>query len=218
MKGAIFDMDGLLFDTEKVFQETWNEIAAERGLELSPHFKYEICGTSGPSAYEVVKRNFCIDDMEEAKEIAFTCYGRVYDKLAVSVDLKPGAEKILRMFRKHGIKTAVASSSSPEQIARNLRLTGFTDLFDAVASGKEVANGKPEPDIFLLAAERIAISPEECYVFEDSLTGIRAGHAAGMKPVMIPDLLQPDEETKALCHAVFETLDEASDRLEGELT
>lgn len=201
-------MDGLLFDTEKVFQETWNELAVEiTGHRLPPDFKYQICGTSGERSFQVVRQYFGVSD---GKSVAYECYGRVRKKLALSVDKKNGCDEILSMFRRRGVKMAVASSSEISQIQSNLRIAGIENYFDAVVSGFNIAHGKPAPDIFLLAAEKLALAPEECYVFEDAVSGIEAGHAAGMSAIMIPDLLQPDDQVKALCTAVFPNLHEAS--------
>lgn len=108
--------------------------------------------------------------------------------------LKPGAREILTFLQARGVKLAAASSSGRERILKNFRYAGLDSFFDAVVSGQEVARGKPEPDIFFLAAERIGCLPEACYVFEDSVNGIRAGIAAGCVTVMVPDLARPPEE------------------------
>ena len=123
---------------------------------------------------------------------------------------KPGLHEILDNFAGKGIKMAVASSSDREQVENNLALTGIRHYFQAVVNGAEVEKGKPNPDIFLLAADRLGLPPESCYVFEDSLSGIRAGHAAGCLPVMIPDLVQPPEEIRSLCFAVYPDLGTAA--------
>ncbi len=207
LKGAIFDMDGLLFDTEKVYQETWGELARERGIRLPEDFKYHICGTSGDLAYEVVSKYFHTAD---GRAIAEECYARVAEKVKTGVDIKKGVVEILGKFKEAGVKCAVASSSSMEVIAGNLARAGISSCFEAVASGPEVMNGKPAPDIFLLAAERLGLPPEECYVFEDAVNGILAADAAGMKPVMVPDLMQPDEKIRKLCIGVFSDLGQAA--------
>lgn len=204
MQGAIFDMDGLLFDTENIYQETWNELAAENGVTLGADFVGDICGTSGAYMCRVIEKHYGVADgsiiMEE-------CMKRVRQKLKVYVPKKPGAERIVKAFREKGMCLAVASSSYPEQIESNLKLAGLREYFDAVVSGKEVVHGKPAPDIFLLAAERIGCAPETCYVFEDSENGIRAGKAAGCTAIMIPDVLAPSEEIKEIADGIYKSLD-----------
>lgn len=134
MKGAIFDMDGLLFDTENIYQETWNELAAENGVTLGADFVGDICGTSGAHMCRVIEKHYGVADgsiiMEE-------CMKWVRQKLKVYVPKKPGAEWIVKAFHDKGMRLAVASSSYPEQIESNLKLAGMREYFDAVVSGKE---------------------------------------------------------------------------------
>ena len=122
------------------------------------------------------------------------CLSRVDGILETSVPEKPGIREMLDYLRAHGVKTAVASSSRLELIEHNLALAGIRDRFDALVSGEEVAHGKPAPDIFLLAAERIGCAPEDCYVFEDGANGIRAGASAGCTTAMVVDLSEPTDE------------------------
>ena len=134
-------------------------------------------------------------------------------KLETFVPVKKGAEEILRAFRENGYKLAVASSTDAKQIEHNQVLTGLRSYFDEIISGQEVKNGKPHPDIFLLAAKRIGCRPEDCYVFEDSLNGVRAGYAAGCKTIMIPDLIAPTEDVRQAAFGIYESLAEARKEL-----
>lgn len=194
VSGCIFDMDGLLFDTERIFQNYWRAIAAERGIVLADSFITEITGTSG--------------------EIQKDCKERVLRHLAKDVPVKTGAVEILGRCRMLGIKTAVASSSPLRQIKNNLENAGMENCFDAIVSGDEVEKGKPAPDIFLLAAKRIGVPPGECTVFEDSPHGIEGALRAGMKAVMIPDLLPPWEEHRRQIE-VYNNLQEAAEKILG---
>ena len=110
-------------------------------------------------------------------------------------------------------ETGIASSSSKEAICDNLGRLGMLELFDSVISGEEIKHGKPAPDIFLLAAERIECAPEDCYVFEDGINGCLAGIAAGCATVMIPDLFEPTEELRRNCAGIFESLTAAKDAI-----
>ena len=127
----------------------------------------------------------------------------------VSVPKKPGADEILKYFRQQGIKTAVASSSSRQQIEGNLKKSGLEEYIDVIVSGTEVEHGKPSPDIFLETARRIGCKPQECYVFEDSENGIKAGSAAGCRSIMIPDLFGPSDEVQKMCAGVYLSLSDA---------
>ena len=206
MRGAIFDMDGLLIDSETIWQRTWRALAAERGITLAESFPREIIGTGGARTREVVARHFRTDDPEA---VMCDCSARVHRLETDGVPLKPGVREILTGLRAAGYRIAVASSSPPEMIAKNLRLDGIDGLFDCFVSGREARQGKPEPDVFLLAAARLGVPPEECWVFEDSLTGVEAGYRSGARTVMIPDLVPPDERARRMCRGIFRDLGEA---------
>ena len=209
-KGAIFDMDGLLFDTERLYKESWEVMAGQFGQVHNPEFPTAVAGTSGTGMVAVVRKYY-----PEVDSQAFIqgCMDRVAGIIRVSVPEKPWAREILTFFRDRNIPAAVASSSARELIENNLRLTGLTDCFAAVVSGQEVARSKPEPDIFLLAAEKIGVPPEECYVFEDGINGARAGVAAGCATVMIPDLMQPTEDLRQNCAGIYPDLLAARDAI-----
>ena len=202
-KGAIFDMDGLLFDTERVFQQTWQEIAREHDIVLDDRFIKTVSGTSGERLCQVIKDYYHVDN---AAMLVEDCMKRVRDKLAVHVPMKDGVLEVLDFFKQKNVKMAVASSSSTTQIEANLKIAGIRDYFAEVVSGTEVSNGKPEPDIFLYAAEKIGCNPKECYVFEDSENGIKAGYAAGCVTVMVPDLIEASEEIIPYCSMVCSSL------------
>lgn len=206
MKGAIFDMDGLLIDSERVYQQTWRALAEEHGVRLDALFPRKICGTSGEGTLATLREYFPGAD---PAAVAAECVRRVRQVPAAEIPLKPGAEEILRGLRSLGFQIAIASASEMDLIRANLSAHGLSDYFDVWASGTEVANGKPAPDVFLLAAERLALSPETCYVLEDSRNGILAAHAGGFRPVMVPDLVAPTEALRERCAAVCRDLSEA---------
>ena len=203
MIGAIFDMDGLLIDSEKLFQRIWRELAAEAGYTLDDAFAAAMCGSSGKATEAVLRRYVPgVDPLPMMEE----CIRRVVEIEKTGIPLKPGAVEILEGMKRRGFRTALASSSPMDMIQRNMEITGLGTFFDELVSGVEVRRGKPEPDIFLLAAERLGLPSRDCYVFEDSVNGIRAGHAAGCMAVMIPDLVQPTLEVRTLCHGVYPDL------------
>ena len=124
-----------------------------------------------------------------------------------------GVRDILDFFAERKIKMAVASSSSRDMIQSNLQRAGLTNYFEAVVSGAELKHGKPAPDVFLVAAEQIGYAPEDCYVFEDGMNGIRAAYAAGCTAIMIPDIVKPTEEVRKMCAGIFSSLTEARQAL-----
>ena len=213
-KGAIFDMDGLLFDTEKIYQQTWNEIAEEKGIHLPEEFVQTISGTNGDYMCRVIEKYYKVYD---GRKIRDDCMTRVQEKLKVYVPKKTGVDDILQFFKENKFHLAVASSSSKEQIESNLKIAGISSCFQAIVSGTEVKKGKPAPDIFLYAAKKIGCRPEECYVFEDSCNGIEAGYAAGCKTIMIPDLIAATEKIKRIRYGIYDTLIEAVNKIKEEV-
>ena len=209
-KGAIFDMDGLLFDTERIYQETWQEIAREKKVELGSDFVRDISGTSGDNMNRVIEQYYHVCDGRDIKE---DCMERVKDKLFRCVPVKKGVHEILDYFKEKEFRVAVASSSAVSQIESNLKTAGVREYFSKIVSGTEVKQGKPAPDIFLLAAKRIDLEPEECFVFEDSANGIKAGKAAGCITVMVPDLIEASPEIIPYCTMVCSDLIQAQKRI-----
>lgn len=206
LKGAIFDMDGLMFDTERIYRDTWVLLAGVYKVPHDPAFPKAVCGTSGDHMLEVIRSYYPTADAEAFRD---DCLRIVDETVQKEVPVKKGLFTILEGLKACGVKMAVASSSKPDLIRRNLKNAGVDQFFDAVVSGTEIEHGKPAPDIFLLAAKEIGIAPEECYVFEDSINGIRAGVAAGCRSYMIPDLTEPTDEMREICSGIYEDLDAA---------
>lgn len=214
-RGAIFDMDGTLLDTERLFRNAWIELAEEYGQTPNPEFPRAVCGSNGKRMMEIIHTYYPAVD---AKQFMESCYARVEQKLETSVPPKPGMEEILSYLHEQGVKLAVASSSKRAQVEKNLRLAGVLHYFDTIVGGDEVTNSKPAPDIVLLAAQRMGCAPQDCYMFEDGANGIHAGVAAGCATIMIPDLTPPTEKLRSVCAAVYESLSAARKAIEnGEI-
>ena len=211
LKGAIFDQDGILFDSEAIYQDCWRKAAIECGTEVLPGFTERISGSSGEESYRIISEYVPGVEPRSFKEKAIAMAHAVQDEY---LPFKPGVPDILEFFKERGVPMVVASSSRKERVVKNLKKSGIYDYFDNVISGADIENGKPAPDIFLAAAESIGLDAKDCYVFEDSLNGVRAGYAAGCTTVMIPDLIAPTEEImkkySACCKDFFEVMDEIS--------
>ena len=214
-KFAVFDMDGLLFDTERLYQSGWAAMAGEFGQELQPDFPGAVCGTSGESMFAVIRKYYPNVD-PQAFEAGCVRWVQAYLETH-GTPLRPGAREILEYFQANGVRMALASGSHADIVEKNLQRSGFKDFFDAVISGDEVSRGKPEPDIFLLAAQRIGARPEDCYVFEDGVNGARAGTAAGCATIMIPDLVPPTPDLRDECAGIYPSLTEAQKAIESAL-
>ena len=198
VKGVIFDMDGLMFDTERLWDTLWEPACAALGLPLPADMEKFRAGGRG-LAGDNLRRH-------------------VDERFARGVPCKKGLKELLATLEDMGLPRIVASSSPRNMIEMNLQTTGTARYFLDVVSGTEVAHSKPAPDTFLVAAKKLHLDPHDCLVLEDSFNGVRAGRAAGCVTVMVPDLMQPTEEIAQLYDRKCEDLLEVRDLLiEGKL-
>ena len=214
IKGAIFDMDGLLFNTEMVFDKAWQMTADDHHFKLDYNMQTELRGTSGKVMMGIIKRYV---PQEDTAALMKDLFDNAYILLQKEVPMKPGVFEILEFFKEKGIKMAIASSSPQYMIENNLKVSGIDKYFDVIVNGKEVKIGKPNPDIFLLAAKRLGLEPETCFVFEDAINGVAAGYEAGCKTIMIPDLIRPTEKEKKTTFGIYSTLNEALQSIQSYL-
>ncbi len=217
LKAIIFDMDGILFDTEIMSSKAWFQIAKERGLGDITQLTNDCIGRNRTDISLQFKKKFGEDfDAEE-----FLTTGRKIMQDWIDKDglpLMTGTKEILEYLKKNDYTVGVASSSSRKTIMNHMEKSGLGDYFQAIIGGDMVTLSKPKPDIYLKACEAIGMEPEQVIAVEDSPNGIRAAYAAGMKPVMIPDLIKPDEEILSLLYRKYDSLLELRDALEaGEL-
>lgn len=214
--GVIFDMDGLMFDTEPLWKACWAPALALFGLGELPGLADAARGVAAPQTVPIIARFYGPDVdaagiRREFDRLAAECFAR-------GVPPKPGLDGLLAYLEERGVPRAVASSSPRAMVEGNLAHAGLTDRFGAVVAGGEVARSKPDPDIFLEAARRLGCDPATTLVLEDSFAGVRAGAAGGFVTVMVPDLMQPTDEIRALCRAVCSDLGEVCGLLRaGEL-
>ena len=209
---AIFDMDGLLFDTERLCRDAWQSVAREEGYEMDDALFIACVGRNARDTREYVLGALGSDfPYERFSERAGTW---MRDRMRDSgPPQKPGARRILEYFRAHDIPMALATSTSEKSARWMVERAGLSSFFGAFAFGSEVAKGKPAPDIFLLAKSRLGdMSPARCAVFEDSPAGLRAGTAAGMRTVFVPDLIAPSVELAPFIWKRVSTLEEAADQ------
>ena len=209
IKGAVFDMDGLMFDTERLVYENWQAMMDERGLPYDIEVFKQTVGRRKKEVELFYKATYGEDFpyWELANEGRARYVQRVERE---GIPVKPGLYEILGFFRQRGVKIALATSTSRETAELNLRLAKVLDYFDVLVCGGDVKNGKPHPEVFLTAAERLGLSPQSCVAFEDSINGIKSAYAAGMKTVMVPDFLQPTEEIKPMITYLCGSLSEAA--------
>ena len=216
-KAVLFDMDGVLFDSEQAVIDCWDPVAERYGIkDILP--KLLACiGITEEASARVFRDAYGEDFPYERyrKEV-----NERYRKMRAEgrLPMKPGVTEILSWLRERKIPAAVASSGPQKHVAELLAMAGIDGCFQAVIGGDMVKRGKPAPDCFLAAAEALGADPSECIVIEDSYQGVRAGHAAGMTVYMVPDLLPPTEESYQLAKAVLPSLCAVRKEIENGLS
>lgn len=215
MKAFIFDMDGLMFDTERVFIGAWDYAGEKMGLGKAGYMCIRTLGMNTPACEQAWRDEFGDEvDLDALWRYSREFVEDYYRKNAVSV--KPGLYELLTYLKNKGYKLAVASSTKRHQVERHLNSANVRQYFDAVICGDMVEKSKPEPDIYLKAAAALGALPEDCCALEDSRNGLLSAHAAGMQVIMVPDLWQPDDMVKEFILGPFESLLDVRDWLIGQ--
>ena len=216
LQAVIFDMDGVIFDSERLVIECWETIAKKYNIPGIVEICMRVQGNNREETGKRFREKYGNDFPYEAykKEVS-ALFRHLYG--GGRLPLKPGVAEILEELKRGDIPLALASSTRTDIVKLELDEARLLQYFDAVLGGDMVPRSKPEPDIFLAAAEALGVSPANCYVLEDSFNGIRAAYRAGMHPVMVPDMQQPTDEIRRLAEAVVENLLVAMDYLRTKM-
>lgn len=204
---VIFDMDGLMFDTEKISFEAWKEAANRYNYQIDEALFEKTIGTNLNKTKEILQQHF-----GDAFPFDLISHARVQisaDMISSKgVPIKSGLNALLHFLKQNHMKMAVATSTSRKRALNLLRLAQIEQYFDYILCGDEIVNSKPNPEIFLKVASALNCPPHKCLVLEDSELGIKAAYNAGMIPIMIPDLKEPSKETQELLFRQMESLSE----------
>ncbi|VXB20854.1 Hydrolase [Luteimonas sp. 9C] len=203
---VLFDMDGLMLDSERAILESLRAAALDHRVDIDPDWWLCLIGHT-----EAVCRARLGAHIGHAAAGALLADGHArYVAVAeAGVPHRPGVVALLELLVAHDMPRAVATSTRSPLAQRKLAAAGLLTYFDEVCTSSDVAQPKPAPDVYLLAAERLGVPPARCLVLEDSPTGVRAALAAGMTVVQVPDLLAPDDDVRALGHRIVGSLDAA---------
>ena len=208
LKAAVFDMDGLMFDTETLVYRNWQAMMDEAGY---PYSLDDFKQTVGKRKAEVQNfyfgrygADFPYWDFSEKGRGMYLEY--VAER---GVPVKPGLYELLEYLKSKDFGIALATSTSRKTTELNLESAGVQGYFDVLVCGDDVKNGKPHPEVFLTAAARLGEAPEACVAFEDSINGIKSAFAAGMKTVMVPDMLQPTNEILPMIDCLCDSLEKS---------
>jgi len=205
-KAVIFDMDGLLIDSESLALETFRSTCEQFNLgDMTALFK-RLIGTNMALSNSILQQQLPDGVIaSQFVQIWDSAYFKAVSRAPVA--LMPGVEKLLVQLQLQGMPMAVATSSKTQRARDKLNNCGLLDYFSFIVGGDQVAQSKPQPDIYLKAAAKLAVSPANCLAFEDSKNGVKAAFAAGMTVVQIPDLVAADDELLALGHIILQRID-----------
>jgi HAD superfamily hydrolase (TIGR01509 family) len=214
VKAVVFDMDGLLFDSESVYRDAMFATAAQMGFELPDHLFRRLVGVPWAGNVTMLLEHYGASfDHEAFRKEATRRFHVVAD---AEICLKAGVIEILDELDVLGLPRAVATSSLHPTVQHHLGQHDLLGRFDALVAQGDYARGKPAPDPFLTAAERLGVDPADCLALEDSHNGVRAAHAAGMMTIMVPDLLDATEEMQTLCVRIAHDLHEVRELLAAQ--
>ena len=209
-KAAIFDMDGLILDSERTVLKCWEKVQISHGLPDIMPFALSVIGKNKKATLEEFTRVFGLPaEPYEAEARA------VYNDMAAKglVPLKPHTIELLSSMKNAGMKLAIASSSLRSEVEPQMKKLGAFEYFDIAVCGDQVTRSKPDPEIFLLACDALGVKPEDAVGLEDSFNGVRACKASGLYTVMVPDIIRPDDEMRELADVILPSLKEVQDFL-----
>lgn len=213
IKGIIFDMDGLMFDTEKLLAKYWMQAAHEAGYPMQLEHVLGIRSLSAiyanPKLQAIFGQNFNYEIIRARRRELTAQHLALH-----GIEKKPGLDALLQYLHEHDYKIAIATATDRERTENYLKQTGIDKYFQNFVCGDMVTKGKPDPEIYLTASRTLGLSPGACIALEDSPNGILSAYRAGCKPVMIPDLSEPDEELQTRLYACLPDLSHVINLLE----
>ncbi len=212
-KAVIFDMDGLMFDTQQIYDRSFDEIGKEEyGITVSREMHIALMGRAGEEMIKVAKS--FLPAGADAHGFIRKVFDRVAETVKTELKARPGLDRILPYLAKKGYPLGLASSSERKIVNSNMETSGLGHYFAVTLCGDEVTLSKPQPECYLRVAEMLGQRPEDCYVLEDSPNGILAAYRAGCAPIMVPNDVEPDQAARDLCAGVFDSLSDVVDAME----
>lgn len=210
MEAVIFDMDGVIFDSERAVVSCWVELAEKYGISGIEEACEACIGINAAATGETMKKIYGEEfDYDGLAKEASVMYHQRYD--GGRLPMKPGVKELLQGLKEMGCLIALASSTRRALVVQQLQDAGLISFFDVIIGGDCVERSKPAPDIFLAAARELGVEPDRAYVIEDSYNGIRAAVAAGMHSIMVPDMLPANEEMREKAEMILPSLKEVLD-------
>lgn len=210
--GIVFDMDGVIFDTEALSMRCWKKVGERHGLE-NVEENIRLCiGRSTKDTKRIISEAYGDKvDLDQLYAESRQVIHEAFDREGIPV--KAGAREVLQWLHDSGVRVGLASSTSYDTVVREMEEVGLIGCFDVIIGGDMVENSKPLPDIYLLACEKLEVTPANTLAVEDSRNGIISASAAGMIPVLIPDLIEPDAEMLEKAYVKLNSLTELMNKL-----
>lgn len=212
IEAVLFDMDGVIFNTESVYLDVWTKVFQKYGYKMTKDIYISVMGSGRKNVIKtflnVYGQDLPIIQMYQEKD----------EKLAEVIEkgqvpMKIGVKEILTFLRGNGYKVALATSAKRDRAIKQLKMANIEEVFDVIVSGDEVTNAKPDPEIFLKASRKLSVNPENCIVIEDSPAGVKSAYNAKMIGIHVEDLKKADEEILKYCHRSFKSLLEVKEYL-----
>jgi len=215
LSAVIFDLDGLLIDTESLSRATWLQAANDFGFEFTESLYGKIAGRSIDSARTIIAASIGGIDIDRYMKVASDLYFQWLEDEEIAV--MEGVYELVDFLDQHSIRYAVATSTTKVAAIQKLHKTGLDQIFQIIVTSEEVSHGKPAPDLFVLTAEKLGVAADECIVIEDAEAGIVGAHKAGMYAIMVPSTRAPSQATIDLAYAVETSLLDVIPLLENQL-
>ncbi|WP_300279715.1 HAD family hydrolase [Peptacetobacter sp.] len=216
IKGVIFDMDGVILDTESLSLIFWEKIFKKHNIEIKRDAQILLMGKGKDDTIKGLKEIY-------GKELPMEEYYKEKGQAVIDYleenkpGVKKGFESLLKYLLEHNYKTAIATSTVRWKMKNRMKFLHFDDMVGAVICGDEVKETKPNPEIFLKAAEKLNLSPKECLVIEDSKAGVEAAYNGGFKCIMVPDFKKPDEELREKAYKIMDSLEDVEYLLKNSI-
>ncbi|MEQ8155603.1 MAG: HAD family phosphatase [Clostridiaceae bacterium] len=212
IEAVLFDMDGVIFDTERVYLEHWTKIFQKYGYKMTKEIYISVMGRGRQNVtktfLEIYGQDLPIEQMYKEKDELL-----LQAVESGKVPMKPGVKEILNFLKENKFKIGLATSAKRDRMMMQLKMGNIEKEFDTIVCGDDITNSKPNPEIFLKAAERLSVNPKKCAVVEDSPAGIKAAYNAEMRALHVEDLKKADEEILKSCHKNFKNLFEIKEYL-----
>jgi len=213
IRAILFDMDGLIFDTESIHKTCWLAAAEQQNISIDDEFYQTFIGVQSAECEERLIKKF--SSRLDIERFRLDRDSLLEKSRETQASFKPGFQQLIYLLKQQGLSCALVTSSTLKEVQHHFSSNRYLDEFDAIVTAEDITRGKPSPDCYLLACQKLGIKPKHCLVLEDSNNGMRAGLDAGCLAAMIPDLLQPGDDVAARANFIFSSLHDVVELIEA---